>query len=123
MGEPNRERVPAMKLTADEIRAMNARHDAEEDQWLAGLRENPEFSRGGFPLSGDPSKGRVSHIDVGNGVPHCTECGASIFGDANWLPDHCPVATDERHVYPNGEKAPRSPIQQAVADLIEDPEA
>lgn len=104
-----------MKMTQAEQQSLEARHTAERDQWLAGLRENPEFTRGGFPLSGDPSKGRQAHIDVGNGLPHCAACTARIFGDAEYLPDHCPLTDDARHLYPNGEKAPMSPSQRKAA--------
>ena len=107
-----------MKLTDEEFASMAARASAERDQRLAALRENPEFSRGGFPLSEDPTKHRAMHVDVGNGKPRCTECGMGIFGDENWLPNLCPLTEDERHVYPDGTKAFRSPVRQAIADLI-----
>ena len=107
-----------MKFTAAERLAMEARATAERDQRLTQLRENPEFSRGGFPLVSNPKTTRASHVDVGNGKPRCTECGVVIFGDEASLPNLCRLTKDERHVYPNGEKAFRSPSQRAVAELI-----
>lgn len=104
-----------MKLTPEEMRAMQARHISDEDQWRASQRDNPTFVRGGFALSRDPREGRASHIDVGHGTPRCTVCEASIYGDAEWLPDECPLSEDHRHVYPNGEKAPMSPRQRVAA--------
>lgn len=110
--------MQGMKLTDAQFAAMKAKHLADRDQWLAQLREDPEFTRGGFPLSDDPFTGRAMHVDVGHGKPRCSECGLGIFGDENWLPNHCPVTEDERHLYPNGEKAFRGPAQRAVAELI-----
>lgn len=112
-----------MKLTEDEMRAVEARHQAERDQFMAQMRDNPPFSRGGYAYAGDPTLRREMHVipdDADN--PRCTTCGSTIFGDEFWLPNLCPLTEDERHVYPNGEKAWRSPLQRAVADLIEDPE-
>lgn len=96
------------RLTPEELRQVEARAEQRRTEWLAALREDPEFTRGGFPLSGDPSKGRAFHVDVGEGKPHCTACTSLIFGDEEWLPNGCPVAPDARHVYPNGDKAPQA---------------
>lgn len=110
-----------MKLTPAELAAMHAKHQAAQDQRLAKMRDDPEFSRGGFPLSGNPATERAMHVDVGNGKPRCTVCGMGIFGDENWLPNLCGRTEDERHVYPNGEKSFMNRIQAAVAELIGEP--
>lgn len=68
------------------------------------------FERGGYPLSGDPAKGRVMH--TGAEHPRCRECGFVIFGDEDCLPNTCPLTVDHRHVYPDGTLAPMSPAQR-----------
>jgi hypothetical protein len=108
----------AMEITPEERQAMRAKASADRDQSLAALRENPEFSRGGYPLLGNPETTRAMHVDVGNGKPRCTACGCVIFGDENWLPNTCSETEDERHLYPNGEKARMSPLQREVARVV-----
>lgn len=64
------------------------------------------FTRGGYPLSGDPAMGRALH--TGDDRPRCSVCGVGIYGDEEYLPNKC-FQTDRGmgpHTYPNGEKCP-----------------
>lgn len=64
------------------------------------------FTRGGYPLSGDPAMGRAMHTTAEH--IRCKVCGGAILGDEEYLPNRCPLAETPMgpHVYPNGEKCP-----------------